>query len=76
MSHFGFRATLVGLFIPLSPSCMGGFLLGYNPSTLPQLPPEQRVVPLPCPPHFGQQMIVLSCDVISFSSFCHPSIHT
>lgn len=55
----------MGPFVPLSPSCMEGFLLGPCHSHR----PERRVVPLLHPSHFGEQMRVLSCDVISFSAF-------
>lgn len=58
-----------GLFILLGHSFMGGFLLGYN---LPQplLGKETpSLVLLSCPSHFGQQMRVLSCNAVSFSTF-------
>lgn len=47
---------------------MGGFLLGYNPSALPQLPLGKEGGPT----LFGQQMSILSCNVISSSAFFVP----
>lgn len=59
----------MGLFILLSHSFMGGFLLGYNPSTLPQALLGKETYPSSLSYSFWEQMRVLSRDAVSFPTF-------